>query len=58
MRIWDTHGKASTQIRPPAGAEREGMEILDVRYRLGHVLDYIGVEWETPVAEQMKIGEV
>ena len=24
----------------------------------GHVLDYIGVEWETPVAEQMKIGEV
>ena len=24
----------------------------------GHVLDYIGVEWETPVAEQMKIGEI
>ena len=24
----------------------------------GHVLDYIGVEWETPVDEQMKIGEI
>lgn len=21
----------------------------------GHVLDYIGVEWETPVAEQMRL---
>ena len=37
QHVWvrDTHGKASAQIRPPAGAEREGMEILDVRYRLG-----------------------
>lgn len=42
------------------GAERNEKEWKFWMYDIGwgHVLDYIGVEWETPVAEQMKIGEV